>query len=96
MANRHTITISFLPRDDDIWQFVQTKKESCNLSEYIRNLVRKDMYSSSTDLIETDTSLELILELLSAHLPNLPLAPAEHNEQTKVSDETKSTIYSLF
>ena len=96
MTIRHTLTISFLPRDDDIWQFIQMKKDSYNLSEYIRNLIRKDMNSSNSDLFKTDVSLELILELLSTHLPNLTLNPDNQVEQPKVSDETKSTIHSLF
>ncbi|OLN23945.1 hypothetical protein BTO30_00500 [Domibacillus antri] len=96
MTKSHTITISFLPRDEDIWQYVQLKKESSNLSEYIRSLIRKEMNSNDFSSPQPDESIEKILEMLSTLLPSLSFQPANIVEKETVSDETKSTIHSLF
>lgn len=96
MTKRHTITISFLPCDEDIWQYVLLKKKSSNLSEYIRSLIRKEMNSNDSALSRTDDSLEIILEMLTARLPSLSFQPDNSVEKATVSDETKSTIHSLF
>ncbi len=39
MIERNKLTISFLPCDSDLWDFIQSKKETCNISEYIRKLI---------------------------------------------------------
>lgn len=44
-------TISFLPNDQELLQFVKEKRKSQNFSAYIRELIRKDMgCQENTDL----------------------------------------------
>lgn len=87
------ITISFLPSDSDLWEFIEQKKEKQNLSEYIRNLIRKDRNDFS---YTKDIDLDNILHFLLSH----PLSNFEQ-EITKVKDpiiteEVKNVIDSLF
>ena len=48
MMKHNRITINFRPYEDDLWQYIQSKKETCNISEYIRDLIRKDMTDGSS------------------------------------------------
>lgn len=63
MIERNKITISFLPSDSDLWDFLESKKETCNISEYIRNLIRKDMNNYSS-FIDEEKIVERILQAL--------------------------------
>jgi hypothetical protein len=96
MSQHKKITISFLPHDSDLWIYIENKKETCNLSEYIRSLIRKDMLYGSNTFPTDESAIEKIFELLSAHQPNISTEPEKLFEETTVSEEMKNTIHSLF
>lgn len=95
MSERYKITISFLPGDSDLWNFLQSKKETCNLSEYIRNLIRQDMNNRSAYLDE-DKIVERIVQLLQSSEIVIPENKQKAKESFPLSDEAKNTIFSLF
>lgn len=87
------ITISFLPSDSDLWEFIEQKKEKQNLSEYIRNLIRKDRndFSYTKDMeIEQIVHFLLSQRLIAPEKKNLEVASANINQ------EVRSAINSLF
>lgn len=97
MDERHKITISFLPNDNDLWDFIQHKKETCNISEYIRGLIRQDITNRPL-LIDEEKIVEKILQALQN---NKVIAINKNIEATKeidifLNDETKNTILNLF
>lgn len=96
MSQHKKITISFLPHDSDLWVYIENKKETCNLSEYIRKLIRKDMLYGSNTFPTDESTLEKIFEMLSAHQPNLSTEHEKLVEETPVSEEMKNAIQSLF
>ncbi|MEI4770495.1 hypothetical protein WAX74_12695 [Psychrobacillus sp. FJAT-51614] len=96
MSQYKKITISFLPHDSDLWIYIENKKETCNLSEYIRSLIKKDMIYGNNTFTTDDSSIEKILELLSARLPTISNDPEKLYEEAPVSEEMKKTIHSLF
>ena len=62
--NQHKkITISFLPSDSDLYDFIEIKKTTCNLSEYIRNLIRKDMTADTIEFAD-EKVIEKILQFI--------------------------------
>lgn len=95
MIERNKITISFLPGDNDLWNFLQSKKETCNVSEYIRNLIRQDMDNRSSYLNE-DKIVDRIVKLLQSSEIALPENKQKAKEAIPLSDEAKNTIISLF
>lgn len=95
MIERNKITISFLPSDNDLWDFLQNKKETCNISEYIRNLIRKDMNNSSS-IMDEHKIVERILQALQNSEIILPNNKQKAKETIPLSDEAKNTIFSLF
>lgn len=96
MSQHKKITISFLPHDSDLWVYIENKKETCNLSEYIRGLIRKDMLYDSNTISTEESTIEKIFELLSAHPPDFSTEPEKLVEETPVSEEMKNTIQTLF
>jgi hypothetical protein len=95
MIERNKITISFLPYDSDLWDFIQNKKETCNISEYIRNLIRQDMDNHSS-FIDEDKIVERILHALQNNEVIVSKINSEVTEHFLVNEETKNTINSLF
>ncbi len=95
MSERNKITFSFLPSDSDIWDYLQSKKDTCNISEYIRNLIRQDMNNISHFIDE-----EKIVERIVQALQNGKIIVTENKQMAKdvlpLSNETKNTIVSLF
>lgn len=97
MNTHKEITISFLPSDSDLWDFIEKKKETCNLSEYIRSLIRKDMlmlYNTSAHADEI--VIERILQLLSTDTAVVSNENKRVPEQNHVSEEMIYTINNLF
>lgn len=45
-------TISFLPHDQELIQFVEEKKKTQNFSAYVRELIRKDMKTGGNSEFE--------------------------------------------
>lgn len=94
MNNR--VTISFLPlRDKDLIEFLKSKKDD-NISEYIRQLIRKDMESKSNNA--TQISPELVREILQSmgvfDINQVKTADLADNFQDK--EEVVDTIKDLF
>lgn len=97
MVERHKITISFLPNDNDLWNFIQHKKETCNVSEYLRDLVRQDITNRPL-LIDEEKIADKILQALQN---NKVIVPDNNKTATDeidlfLNDETKNTILNLF
>jgi len=95
MIERNKITISFLPGDSDLWDFIQSKKETCNISEYIRNLIRQDMDNNSS-FIDEDKIVERILQALQNSKFIIHENKQKAQEAIPLSDEAKNTIFNLF
>lgn len=95
MIERNKITISFLPSDSELWGFLQSKKETCNVSEYIRNLIRQDMGNSSS-FIDEEKIVKRILQALQNSEIIIPENKRKVKESLPLSDEAKNTIFSLF
>ena len=95
MMERNKITISFLPCDSDLWDYIQSKKETCNISEYIRNLIRQDMNDDSS-FVDEEKIVERILQALQNSEVVLPMKKSEEIEYMLVNEDTKRTISSLF
>lgn len=89
MIERNKITISFLPTDKELWDFIQHKKEMCNMSEYIRGLILQDMTPQTTLYSE-----DKIIEKLLYELRNNNIIANESFNIT--NEETKNTILNLF
>jgi hypothetical protein len=53
MHNQKKYTISFLPHQKDLIQFVQEKRKTQNLSAYFRELVRCDMENQEANDLES-------------------------------------------
>jgi len=94
MTKRNKITVSFLPHEEDLWQFIQSKKKTYNISEYIRHLIRKDMTNGSSSNDEE----RLLERLLQAFRENdvTTTEKTESIEEMLESDEAKDAIHSLF
>ena len=95
MNNRNKITISFLPHDDELWEFIQSKKETTNVSEYVRNLIRKDMLGDS-NILNEDKIVERIVQSLQDNKLDLPQNKSETIEDILEHEEVKNTINNLF
>ncbi|GGA43225.1 hypothetical protein [Psychrobacillus lasiicapitis] len=96
MIERNKITISFLPHDNDLWEFIQNKKETCNLSEYIRSLIREDV-NHDTSFIAEETIVEKILQLLQQNGSIINNKDSDTvNHQVQTIEEMKNTINNLF
>jgi hypothetical protein len=95
MNHHKKITISFLPHDSDLWDFIENKKEKCNLSEYIRNLIRKDMNNNKSGHVDEST-IEKILKLLNNKETNNSFENKKPLDHVPVNEEMKNTINSLF
>lgn len=94
MIERNKLTISFLPCDSDLWDFIQSKKVTCNISEFIRKLIRQDMNNSS--FIDEDKILKRLLQALQNSEVVLPVEKYRSIENVLLNEETKNTINSLF
>lgn len=97
MDERHKITISFLPNDNDLWDFIQHKKETCNISEYIRGLIQQDITNRPL-LFDEDMIVDKILQALQN---NKVIVPEKNIKETGeidllLNDVTKNTILNLF
>jgi len=94
MTKHNRITINFRPHENDLWQYIQSKKETCNISEYIRDLIRKDMTNDSSSNDEE----RLLEKLLQAFEENniINTEKTESIEEMFESDEAKDAINSLF
>jgi hypothetical protein len=96
LMNQHKkITISFLPHDSDLWDFIENKKETCNLSDYIRSLIRKDM-NYDTAGHGNEKVIEKILQLLKNKETIISYEDRKPLDQVPVNEEMKNTINSLF
>ncbi|MDM5250087.1 hypothetical protein [Lysinibacillus sp. G4S2] len=95
MIERNKITISFLPSDSDIWNFLQNKKETCNISEYIRNLIRQDK-NNCPSFIDEEKIAGKILQALQNSQFIIPKNEQKAKENFPLSDEAKNTIFNLF
>jgi hypothetical protein len=95
MTYRNKISISFLPYDEDIWSYIQNKKKKCNISEYIRNLIRNDMENGESKLISEEKIIENLLQRINFYDKSIT---SSENEETKtlINVETKNTIDNLF
>lgn len=95
MIERNKITISLLPNDYELWDFIQHKKEICNISEYIRGLIQRDMTNPPSIFAEE----KIVERILQAFLNNKIILPEKNSRVTEemiLNDETKNTILSLF
>lgn len=95
MNNRNKITISFLPHDDELWEFIQSKKETTNISEYVRNLIRRDMNNDATTINE-DKIVKKFVEVLQSNDFVPPTKNEESIEELLANEDVKNTINSLF
>lgn len=94
--NQHPkITISFLPSDSDLYNFIEIKKNTCNLSEYIRSLIRKDMTANTVESTD-EKVIEKILQLLGNKECMLPFDDTPRTTTIPIDEETKNTINNLF
>lgn len=96
MNGRNKITISFLPHDEDLWNFTQSKKETTNLSEYIRSLIRNDMNKKSPTNINEEMIVEKLLLALQNNDIMLPEKKKDSIEEMLANEEVRNTINSLF
>jgi hypothetical protein len=94
MTYRNKITISFLPYDEDIWSYIQDKKVKCNISEYIRNLIRYEMKKGEMHSINDESIIEKLLQAFQ--YDERKVTNLEPFKNTINNDETKSTINKLF
>jgi len=95
MIERNKITISFLPNDNDLWHFIQTKKETTNLSKYIRSLIRNDMNNDYTT-IDEGKIVEKLMQALQNNDILHPKKKSDPIEDILANEEVKNTINSLF
>lgn len=89
------ITISFLPSDSDLWDFIEIKKETCNLSEYIRSLIRKEILNDTTGHAN-EKAIQEILQLLTTDKVTISSKNKSIIDQPPISDDTRNTINNLF
>lgn len=94
MTKRNKITVSFLPSEEDLWQFIQSKKATCNISEYVRSLIRKDMEFSTVPKDE-EIILQKILQKLEEKI-NITSYEKHLIDDTLLNNEVKDTINNLF
>lgn len=95
MNGRNKITISFLPHDNDLWHFIQLKKETTNLSEYVRNLIHNDMNNDHT-IIDEEKIVEILVQTLKNNDIMIPEKRGESIEDILVNEDVRNTINSLF
>ena len=93
MKQHKKITISFLPHDSELWDYIEKKKERCNLSEYIRSLIRKEMVEIPCS---EDRNIAKILELLLLQQSAITTDFQKTLVETPVNEEFINTIDSLF
>lgn len=96
MIEHNKMTISFLPHDDDLWRFIQLKKETSNLSEYIRSLIRNDMNNEVSTTIDEEKIVEKLVQALQNNDIVLPEKKKDTIEDILANEEVKNTINSLF
>lgn len=94
MTKRNKITVSFLPSEKDLWQFIQSKKATCNISENVRTLIRKDMEFSSVPKDE-EIILQKILQKLEEKI-NITSYERHLIDDTLLNNEVKDTINNLW
>ncbi|MDQ0160747.1 hypothetical protein [Alkalibacillus salilacus] len=92
MTNKYPkATISFPPRDSDVWEHLQSIKAEHNVSDYIRSLIRQDMEGQGCM-----DEQKIINQVLQALQVNQQAESQSDVERTLVHDETKHTIDNLF
>lgn len=97
MNQRPTITISLLPTDDELWKFIQMKREQGKISGYIRDLIRKDMLKEpEPQLLNEATIVQQILLALENKNVIKVVNSEIVNEMDFIDGETKNTILNLF
>lgn len=96
MIEHNKITISFLPQDGELWDFIQSKKKSTNISEYIRSLIRNDMTEESPTIINEEMIVEKLVQALQNIDIILPEKKKNSIEEILANEEVKNTINSLF
>lgn len=87
----HKVTISFPPRDDDLWEYLQSIKQQQNLSDYIRQLIRNDLQGGRSLNQEA-----IVNEILKAIQQQSEYEVGSDIDKTMIEDETKNTIDNLF
>lgn len=87
------ITISFLPSDSDLWEFIEQKKEKQNLSEYVRSLIRKDRDDFS---YTKDMNIEKVLQFLASQRLTTVEEKTTEVKNPIITEEVRSAIDSLF
>lgn len=95
MKQRPTITISFLPSDDELWNFIQVKREQGKISAYIRELIRKDMLNEPPILNEANIVQQILLALENNQIMKFG-SENTVDAEVFIDDETKNTILNLF
>lgn len=87
---RNKITISFLPKDNEVWDFIQQKKETCNISEYIKSLIQQDMTNRPLLVLDEEKILGGILQLLKNN--ELIIPNKNVKEEILLNDESRNTL----
>lgn len=87
------ITISFLPSDSDLWEFIEQKKEKQNLSEYVRSLIRKDRDDFS---YTKDVDIEKVLQFLASQRLTTFEEKTTEVKNPMITEEVRNAIDSLF
>ena len=95
MTERNKITISFLPQDIHLWDFIQNKKETCNISEYVRSLIMQDLNNNKPQA-DAEKIVEKLLQVLKRNEVIIAQNSSTVSEKTYVDEEMKNTIISLF
>ena len=71
------------------------KKETTNISEYVRNLIRRDMNNDATTINE-DKIVKKFVEVLQSNDFVPPTKNEESIEELLANEDVKNTINSLF
>ncbi|WP_047979728.1 hypothetical protein [Ornithinibacillus contaminans] len=86
-------TISFLPNDKELLQFVEKKREHQNFSAYVRELIRSDMKTGGNS--EFDRMFEYVIKRIKedGHI----MKGMDPKKVTEIVDEAdKEVIMDLF
>ncbi|MFJ8513819.1 hypothetical protein [Lysinibacillus xylanilyticus] len=95
MTERNKITISFLPQDIYLWDFIQNKKETSNVSEYIRSLIMQDM-NNDRPQVDEEKIVEKLLHVLKLNEVIIPQNSSTVSQKAYIDEEMKNTITNLF
>ncbi|MEC1759884.1 hypothetical protein [Schinkia azotoformans] len=90
MSKQIKYTISFLPTDEDLLQFISAKKKAQSFSSYVRELIRRDMEKHELQ------DMEYIYEYVVTKLMENGLFSQSTESNDSISDIDKETIMNLF